>query len=247
MSYLSLQIRYNNDEIIYLRQKIKNIFVERAKYIQRNPLHASSQDVKNLFYLYDQYYFSYFFSSAFLPDLRFSLSNRMTRTAGKIITPKNLSQLPEDKKSFEIRMSGYFLSNYDQFKGERKVNGIVTTDAVQAFQLVLEHEICHLIEFVEFGTSNCKKKRFKDLAYRLFGHTETYHELSIAKRQLEKQNQFQAGDKIYFYYHNKKKEGIIQRITKRATVMVKDSKGRYMDFKKNRYTKYYVPLDWLYK
>ena len=51
-----------------------------------------------------------------------------------------------------------------------------------------------------------------------------------------------VGSKVSFNMENRKLKGIIYRITKRATVMVKDKKGQFADKNGNSYSKYYVPL-----
>ena len=55
------------------------------------------------------------------------------------------------------------------------------------------------------------------------------------------------GVEIISTYEDKVVIGIINRINKRATVMVKNNKGQYVDNKGNRYIKYYVSLGALKK
>ena len=55
------------------------------------------------------------------------------------------------------------------------------------------------------------------------------------------------GDFASFEYEGQFYKGVINRITKCATVMVKDPKGKYLDSKGNQYIKYYIPISQLKK
>ena len=46
------------------------------------------------------------------------------------------------------------------------------------------------------------------------------------------------GDKVCFDFKNKKLEGILYKVNKRAVVMVKSDDGNYSDKKGNKYEKY---------
>jgi hypothetical protein len=50
-----------------------------------------------------------------------------------------------------------------------------------------------------------------------------------------------------FIYNKNEIEGLVNSINKRASIMVMDGNGNYMDKYKNRYTKYYVPINLLKK
>ena len=53
-----------------------------------------------------------------------------------------------------------------------------------------------------------------------------------------------AGSRVQFEYEGRLYSGIVNRVTKRATILVEDPGGlRYSDGK--RYTKFYIPLDHL--
>jgi hypothetical protein len=104
---------------------------------------------------------------------------------------------------------------------------VKTNTGLEAFQLVFEHELCHVIEFVFFNTSNCSKKRFKVLSNNIFGHTESYHKLPTNRQIAQQKYGFKIGDKVTFIFKGKTIQGIIFNINKRATVMVEDSNGHY--------------------
>jgi len=52
---------------------------------------------------------------------------------------------------------------------------------------------------------------------------------------------------VWFVFEGRALTGMIYAITKRATVMVEDSKGPYVDRRGRRYQKYYVPVEKLTK
>lgn len=200
------------------------------------------EDLQILYELYDALFLEGWFQRHFLGTIRFSVSSRLTKSAGKTICPKNIALLKPQEVTVEIRMGIDFFRNYDQIPDARKVSGIMTRSAVEALQIVFEHELCHVLEFLHFGRSNCGKVRFKTLARQLFGHTESYHCLPTRQRIVQEKLGFKLGDQVAFYLGDQKLRGVLYNVRKRATVMVRHKKGDFMDGKGNRYHKYYVPL-----
>lgn len=100
-----------------------------------------------------------------------------------------------------------------------------------------------MLEFHLFKESNCRGKRFKSLAYNIFKHTDVYHQLPTEKEIAITEYGFKPGDRTEFTYASKLYKGIVNRIGKRATVMVADPKGDYADSSGTRYTKWYVTLE----
>jgi len=234
-----LNIEYNNKQIKELRVKIENSLISNSKTIKNNKLEQiSTNDLYLLFDLYDKYVFNNFFANNFNEPLNFSLSKKMTRAAGKTIVTSRQGSSP----SYEIRMGINFFFQYYLTDSEKKVSGIITTSPLEAFLIVFEHEICHLIEFYKFGNSSCKKNAFKNMAYKLFKHTDVYHALPTNSNIAGKVYNLHLGDLVEFEYNSKTLQGTISNITKRATVMVKDNKGLYRDNKGYRYAKFYIPL-----
>lgn len=205
----------------------------------------SASDLELLFLLYDEIFFAKQLKTGFNGKMLFSLSSRMTRSAGKTFFSKYSGQLRPDQITVEIRMSVDFFFQFNDIAGPKTVCGLAATNALEAFLLVFEHEICHFIEFSHFQTSNCKGQRFKTLARHIFGHTESYHKLPTQKQIAYHKYGFKIGDLVTFSFEDRQFQGIINRIHKRATVMVKDPKGVYADAKGTRYTKYYVPIELL--
>jgi hypothetical protein len=238
-----LTVIYNSIDTDKKREIVRSEFLNRSKNINSGDIKVISiEDLKLLFNLYDEIFLNFYFRDNFKGVLKFSLSQRMSRNAGKTVMSKSLKPSTLQQEIYEIVMAVKFFFNYSQIDRDKKVNGIYTSDALNAFQLVLEHEICHLIEFHIFKESSCKGQRFKNLAHNIFAHTDVYHQLPTEGEIAQNIYGFKLGDKVSFEHEGKKYKGIINRVNKRATVMVVSSKGEYVDKLGNRYVKWYVPL-----
>ena len=200
----------------------------------------SNRDLVLLFELYDSVFLEGFFKENFRGKLTFSLSRRMSKSAGKVISPGNLAHLRPEQECYELRLSIDFFFNYAALEREKVVNGIASRDALEALQLVFEHELCHLLELHLFKRSSCRGNRFKQIAANLFGHTESYHHLPTVREIAGEKYGLSVGDTVRFMLEGRLLEGVISRITKRATVMVRDKKGDYRDQQGHRYSKWYV-------
>ena len=150
--------------------------------------------------------------------------------------------LPE----FEIAIATSPL--FDTFKVDSaaKVGGVICHNRLQALQRIMEHEMLHLAELLLFSDSNCNGNQFKNYARRHFGHTESNHRLLTPRDVARKKLGISLGDTVIFKLGGRPLKGVVNRITKRATVLVVDPKGtKYSDGK--RYSKFYVPLNLLRK
>lgn len=239
-------ITYTYPEIIRRRKEVANGLISKSANIKGPVIESlGSSDLKSLFSLYDQIFFDHWFMHNYKGKLTFSLSTRLSKTAGKTICPRNISQLKAENVCLEIRLGTDFFFDFYEIDGMKNVAGINTDQALEALQLVFEHELCHVIEFIYFYSSNCGQKRFKTLAHNLFGHTASTHQLPTNRQIAEHRYGFKPGDLVTFSFEQQQYKGMLYKINKRATVMVKDKKGAYTDKQGNRYTKYYVPIDLL--
>lgn len=198
-------------------------------------------DLRKLFELYDRDFFGGYFTANYKDRLTFAFSNKMTKAGGKL-------QYSKTKNRYKIVLSVFLL--YRSFNGDEreiKVNGIVCQDRLEAAMRIMEHEIVHLLEYVIYGNSSCSKPRFRSISGKLFNHTEVTHQLVTQREIAHSSFDLHIGDKVTFEFEGKILEGMIYRINKRATVMVKNKKGQYSDTKGNRYEKYYIPLKMLRK
>ncbi len=204
-----------------------------------------TSDLKRLFDHYDAGVFGAQISRT-LGDvpLRFRLSTRMTRSAGKmthVTSTKNPSS-----QFYEISVSKTLLFDCFGDDDHRPIsaNGIACHDRLEALQRIMEHELVHLIEMLLWTTSSCSARRFQSIASRLFGHTEHTHKLITPAERALATFGIGPGDQVRFRLDGAQYTGIVNRITKRATVLVKDPRGaRHSDG--NRYATFYVPVELL--
>ena len=195
-------------------------------------------DLAFLFDAYDRRFLNGFVRRRLTPGaLSFRLSSRMTRAGGQT----SLRVRPDGSRDYEIAVSTEILFNgfADDDRGI-SVAGIPCANRLEALQRIFEHEIVHLVEFLGTGKSNCGARPFQELAHRLFRHQTHTHTL-ITRAERAARHGIRAGSRVFFLYRGQRLAGRVNRVTKRATVLVEDPEGeRYSDGK--RYLKYYVPL-----
>ncbi len=210
-------------------------------------IRISADDLMNLFHFYDELFLNNYFRDVFRGKVSFSLSRRMTRNAGKIVIPKSNITMPPEMEKYEIVIGIEFFFKYNQINREKTVNGLPTRDALEALQLVFEHELCHLIEAHFFKKTSCRGKRFKNMALNFFGHTRSHHHLPTNQEIAQDRYGFGVGQRVSFVNNGMRLTGMINRINKRATIMVPCENGDYQDSKGACYRKWYVPLSVLEK
>ena len=106
----------------------------------------------------------------------------------------------------------------------------------------MEHELIHLVEMLLWSTSRCSARRFQSMARRFFGHTTHTHALITPRERAWAKFGIKPGDPVRFRFKGAQYTGIVNRITKRATVLVKETHGRrYADG--HRYARFYVPVE----
>jgi hypothetical protein len=116
-------------------------------------------------------------------------------------------------------------------------------DRLQALQRIFEHELVHLAELVCWNDSDCAAARFQDIARRLFLHRAHTHQL-VTRRERAAESGIRIGSRVVFLFEGRTLAGRVNRITKRATVLVEDPDGqKYSDGM--RYKTYYVPISFL--
>ena len=238
-----LKTKLHKKTIDNKRAEISKLLKLKSANITKGIISAMSiADLNLLFNLYDQVFFENWFKESFKGRIKFSLSKRMTKSAGITLCPKNIDKVKPEELVIEIRIGVDFFFHYDLVKGSKMVCGVKTNNSLEALQLVFEHELCHVLEFIHFKESNCGKDRFKTIANNMFGHTESYHKLPTYMQIANQSLGLNIGDVVSFTFEGERLSGIIYNINKRATVMVKNNNGSLVDGKGNRFIKYYVPL-----
>jgi hypothetical protein len=228
----------------------ENLIQQRVQRIQRDVLVHSNdlrepdfkaihaRDLEFLFRAYDEHFFAGLCGKTLEgKKLHFRLSRRMTRSGGK--TARYTTRAGE--VSYEISIASSIL--FDGFGWMDRlvtVCGIECQSRLEALQRIFEHEMVHLAEQLCWGSSNCAAERFRDIAARFFLHRAHTHNL-ITRRERAAELGIRIGSLVSFNFGGRQLTGRVNRITKRATVLVADPNGvSYADGL--RYRTYYVPL-----
>ncbi len=213
----------------------------------RNFQRIAREDLQRMAEAYDEI----FFQGLCLPlassyGLSFRLSSRMTRAGGKTTRTIQRSILGGASSThYEIALSTSLLfQSFRRPNDTIRVCGYVCHDRLTAMQRVVEHELIHLGEMLAWINSDCSAGRFQSIARNMFGHTEHRHELTTQQERAAKEFNIRTGSRVAFRFDGKAMTGIVNRITRRATILVESPNGaRYKDGK--RYLKYYVPIQHL--
>ena len=222
------------------QQEIHDELLANSHHVRRPDFDAiHPDDLRFLFHAYDDRFLGGLCGRAVAPGkVRFRLSRRMTRAAGKATRFAR----PSGTADYELSVSTTLL--FDGFGADDRsaiVAGLPCASRLEALQRIFEHEIVHLIEFVAWQKSSCRGARFRQIASRLFRHKEYTHQL-ITRRERAAAMGVVVGSQVAFTLDGQRLVGRVNRITKRATVLVSDPGGQeYSDG--SRYTKYYVPLN----
>lgn len=235
------------DEIGRRVRAIYGRLLQESRYVRTGNFQSiHPDDLKTLFASYDEIFFNRTISQSLgETPLDFRLSRRLTSCAGK--TTRWTRRKPQQALQIEYEIS---ISTTLLFQTFRDVDRVVTTsgvechDRIEALQRVFEHELVHLVELLVWNKSQCTRPRFQTISNRLFGHREHTHQLITQSERALAKFGLRVGDKVTFRVDSRQFHGIINKITRRATVLVENANGtRYTDGK--RYLKFYIPLDML--
>ncbi|MFK7769369.1 MAG: hypothetical protein AB8B55_19255 [Mariniblastus sp.] len=174
--------------------------------------------------------------------LAFRLSTRMT-SAGGMTTMQRSTDRKNPSTEFEIAIATTPLfATFGHDSESCIVSGRVCQNRLEALQRIMEHEMVHLVEMLLWNDSNCAANPFKNIVRRFFGHTESNHQLLTPSDLAKKRLGIATGDQVTFSIEGQHYTGYVNRITKRATILVEDPRGTtYSDGLK--YSKFYVPLN----
>lgn len=206
-------------------------------------------ELRLLFQLYDRHFFDGLLDRSIREDvasLAFRLSNRMTSSGGTTerLRPRS-GRSPRD--SYTITVSTFLLFQSFSIDGRKVyVGGLECKDRLEALQRIFEHELLHLTEFLAWGESSCARDNFQNLSRHIFAHAGVKHELITPREVAASAFDIRVGDRVAFEFEGVPKAGIVNRITKRATILVKDPKGRLFSDGVT-YSTFYVPISLLRK
>lgn len=243
-------LRYSIEEIAQKTQAIYAATLRDSRHIRAGNFQAiSAEDVERLFHLYDETFFDGLFPRLLKQDevggLSFEVSRTMTSAGGKTKYRRRQVKAPGGVRTvttYELAVSGPLLFQTFRAEGEQAtVVGLPCVDRLEALQRIVEHEMIHLLELLVWNDSSCAQKRFRELANNLFAHAASKHQLVTQYEIAQQEYGIKVGDAVTFVFEGVRRAGIVNRITKRVTVLVEDRKGRRYSNGKH-YLKFYVPL-----
>jgi hypothetical protein len=213
-----------------------------------------SDDLERMFGLYDREFFRGLLGEMLLEDgahpMGFRLSRRLTRAAGQ--TMRQVRRVRVDGRmvervDYEISVSTTLLfSTFQNVDRDVIVGGLICHDRLEALQRIFEHELLHLAEFLGWGRSSCSAENFHALSRRIFAHEGVSHDLVTPREQAAIAFDVRVGDHVRFELEGRQYHGRVNRITRRATVLVESPRGEpFSDGR--RYLTFYVPLPLLRK
>jgi len=174
--------------------------------------------------------------------LSFGLSSRMTKVAGKLVTSYPTGDY-DGQRHFEMVLSTTLLfQTFEQSDRPVEVTGRPCRDRLEAMQRVAEHELVHLIEMLIWNDGTCSESRFQSIAQRYFKHTDYRHDLITQRERALMKFNVRVGDTVHFQHDGHTLTGRVNRITRRATILVPTPTGELFN-DGERYQRYYVPLE----
>ncbi len=208
---------------------------------------TQAADLQRMAELYDHHFFDgHCLAIARHHGMQFRWSKRMTSTGGKTVRTTRVDRKTGMAQvAYEIVLSAPLLfQTFSDLQRPIRVTGVLCTNRLQAMQRIVEHELIHLVEMLVWQDSCCAASRFQSIAGRLFGHTEHKHDLITQQERASRKFNIHVGSRVHFQFEGTRYVGTVNRITRRATVLVPDSGGQlYQDGR--RYRKFYVPLSHL--
>ncbi len=239
---------FDSSQIDRWQSEIHSQTVQLSRSIDKpNFSRVGRDDLVRMIRMYDDR----FFGGRVLPmakaeGLSFGLSSRMTKVAGKLVTNYPNGDY-NGRRQFELILSSSLLfQTFEESDRSVEVTGRPCRDRLEAMQRVAEHEFVHLIEMLIWNAGTCSQSRFQSIAKRYFKHTDYRHDLITQRERALMKFNIRVGDTVQFLHDGHTLTGRVNRITRRATILVQSRKGELFS-DGTRYQRYYVPLDKLQK
>lgn len=204
-----------------------------------------ADDLQCLFEAYDELYFgSQLQQTLAQTPLAFRVSPRMTKAGGKTSSWRKDRKSPIER--LEIAISTTLLMQTfadDQVDRTIYVTGLECHHRLDALMRVMEHELIHLAELLGWDASSCTQDRFQTFAWQIFGHTDHRHALITPKERAAAAGVL-PGSRVRFEHDGRWLEGIVNRVTRRATVLVPSPNGELFSDGRT-YDRFYVAVNML--
>jgi len=246
---------YAAPDVVNRARRIYEAMIEQSAQIRTgNFTVIGSDDLERLFGLYDREFFRGLLGEMLMEDqahpMSFRLSRRLTRAAGqtmRLVRRLRVAGRMTELACYEISVSTTLLfSTFQNVEREVIVGGLLCHDRLEALQRIFEHELLHLAEFLGWGRSSCSAENFHMLSRRIFAHEGVSHDLVTPREQAAVAFDVRVGDQVCFEHEGSTYHGRVNRITRRATVLVESPRGEpFSDGR--RYLTFYVPLPLLRK
>jgi hypothetical protein len=242
-----LVLKNSPDVIAAKTASIRDVVLLESGWLgQPNFQKITVDDLACMFSQYDRQFFAGWLTQAVQAEcskpLKLRLSAAMTSAGGKT-TKYHHRRLGCTSKYYEIAIASRLLSmTFGQVQRPVFVCGLACRDRLDALQRIMEHEIIHLAEMLAWDESSCSGIRFRTLARRIFGHKDIRHELVSPREHAAVGHGLHVGGMVEFCARGRRLVGRINRINRRATVLVEDRRGLpYSDG--GVYSKFYIPID----
>jgi hypothetical protein len=250
-----LSRRFTTEHIAQTNAGIARSVIAASHYLRGpNFTVVAPADLSRMFDLYDRAYFDgqlrHAVNEKAAGRLGFRLAPRMTRAGGKTFRtrrPVRRGLVKSVETSYEIAISSRLLFlSFDDANRPATVCGVHCADRLSALQRIMEHEMLHLAELLVWDRSSCSAARFRSMSRNLFGHAASTHELITPAERAVTKFDLRIGDAVTFSFDGRTLRGMLNRINRRATVLVESPNGqRYTNGR--RYEKFYIPLGMLKK
>lgn len=242
-----LALHNTTDVVAAKRGAIREALLQSSGAIrQGNFERIAVGDLESLVRMYDREFFGGWLGQAIRErsrvPLELRLSTTMTRAGGKTIRHRRKARGGGVVTRYEIAIASRMLfMTFREVERPVTVCGVLCADRLEALLSVLEHELIHLAELLAYDESSCRAYRFRKLARDIFGHTDTKHLLVTAGEHAAVAHGVKLGATVEFTFQGRRYTGRVNRVHRRATVLVEDPRGMpYTDGK--NYQKFYVPL-----
>ncbi|MEZ6125966.1 MAG: hypothetical protein R3C49_22795 [Planctomycetaceae bacterium] len=229
-----------------LRQQIiADTVLSTSPYLKTPNFDAvHDDDIQLLYELYDENFFHGQLQKCLTgQSISFRLSRRMLKAGGR--TTRWGDRRNRKPARYEIAVSSSLL--FQSFRNPERhitVTGLDCESRLDALLRIMEHELVHLAELLVWTDSNCSMFRFQGIASGMFGHTDHRHDLITHQETAQREFGVRPGVRVRFDFEGHSMQGIVNRVTKRATVLVMHSEGQlYSDGQ--RYLKFYLPVSQL--
>ena len=237
---------FDRQQILQWQHEIYRDTLALSRSIDRpNFTRVGRDDVSRMIRMYDDRFFGgQIIPTAKAEGLSFGVSSRMTRIAGKMVThyPRGNH---DGVRKFELVLSSTLLfQTFEDIDRPVEVTGRRCQDRLEAMQRVAEHELVHLVEMLIWNDGNCSEQRFQSIASRYFLHTDYQHDLITQRERAARKFNIRVGDRVKFPHDGQVYVGRVNRITRRATILVPHERGDLFN-DGSRYLRFYVPLEQL--